>query len=193
MAWLYIAAFCSTTAKICFNQILLTLAKALQLILYYSKIRSWHGRTTRTALTATARKTGQLDSDRISSPGPCLNAVTLSHFCPGGYHHHWSFLSSAHSQINSAYNYFIRRKQLQKNSMTVFKAPEQRQQYQLPLQLTFKSFLASAVSIMPVDREYKKKNLWWWHLQINPVSLSHAIASSFFGKGSFGTLRVVTV
>lgn len=43
--------------------------------------------------------------------------------------------------------------------MTVFKAPEQRQQYQLPLQLTFKSFLASAVSIMPVDREYKKKNL----------------------------------
>jgi len=37
------------------------------------------------------------------------------------------------------------------------------------------------------------KTLWRHHLQINPVSLSHGIGSSIFGKGSFATLRVVAL
>ena len=102
-----------------------TLTKALHLLFYYSKIWSPHGRTPRTALTATwilrahhlwahtaAQEMGQQGSEQTGPLGPCLNAVTLSYLCPGGYHHHQSsFLSPAHPHIYSSHSCFIRRKQ----------------------------------------------------------------------------------
>lgn len=210
----YIAAFCSTTETIHINQILLTLAKSHHLIFYCSKkflcsiILSPHGKTTGTALTANwipwphhssvhvaSWEISQSGSELNRPLGPCLNAAASSYLCPGGYHYHWSSsLSSAHPKINSAHISFIRRNQLtQRNSITVFKTPKQRQWYQPSLQLAFKSLLSSAINITLSDRVRKLKNSWWWHLQINPVALSHGIVSSPFGKGSFLTLYVVAL
>lgn len=88
--------FCSTTGKICINQKLLTLAKAICLIFYDSKIhivffhmeepleQHWQ-QLGYCGLTWLVWKMDQLCSEQGRPLGPCLGAVTWSYLCPGGY------------------------------------------------------------------------------------------------------------